>query len=139
MPDLPQKVAMNRNGNPLMKLISIASVVATCALLAAPALAQEISIKAKGGKSPTASEAAHCVAYYRAEAKLRRAADAPFEETLRGMAWKNYLQTSAKGADPNALIASAEKDIAAAIAKSKDGWRTPYEQPCGMFEEVKLP
>jgi len=114
-------------------------VAATCALLAAPALAQEVSIKAKSGKSPTASEAAHCVAYYRAEAKLRRAPNAPFEETLRGQAWKTYLQNTAKGADLTALIAGAEKDIAAAIAKSKDAWRTPYEEPCGAFEEVKLP
>lgn len=114
-------------------------IAAICAIAAATAVAQEVSIAAKGGKSPTAAEAAHCVAYYRAEAKLQRPANAPFEETMRGQAWKTYLQTAAKGIDPAALILGAEKDMAAAIAKSKDGWRKPYEEPCGRYEQVRLP
>ena len=119
-----------------MKLIVVAAIGV---LASAPALAQEVTIAALGGKAPSASEAAHCVAYYRTEAKLRRPANAPFEETLRGQAWKSYLQTAAKGADPNALIAEAEKDVAAALAKSRNTWRNPYEEPCGEYEKVSLP
>ena len=119
-----------------MKSIVIAAV---CALTAAPAIAQEVVIAAKAGKSPTSAEAAHCVAYYRAEARLRRQPNARFEETLRGQAWKSYLQNAAKGVDPTALIIGAEKDVAAAIAKSKTDWRKPYEEPCGAYEQVRLP
>lgn len=119
-----------------MKSIIIA---AFCALAAAPAIAQEVIVAAKGGKSPSAAEAAHCVAYYRAEAKLQRQPNAPFEETLRGQAWKSYLQNAARGVDPTALIAGAEKHVSAAIAKSKTDWRKPYEEPCGAYEQVRLP
>jgi hypothetical protein len=120
----------------LMNLI----IVAAIGLIAsAPAFAQEVTIAAQGGKAPSANEAAHCVAYYRTEAKLRRPPNAPFEETLRGQAWKSYLQTAAKGADPNALIAEAEKEVSAALAKSRNTWRNPYEEPCGSYEQVNLP
>lgn len=119
-----------------MRLIILAAIGA---FVAAPALAQEVTIAAKGGKTPSADQAAHCVAYYRTEAKLRRPANAPFEETLRGQAWKTYLQNNVKGADPSELIADAEKDVGAALAKSRNTWRDPYEEPCGAFEEVRLP
>lgn len=119
-----------------MRSFLVAFVIASAS---APALAQEVTIGAQAGKSPTASEAAHCVAYYRAEAKLHRAPNAPFEETLRGQAWKSYLQTAAKGSDSNALIAAAEKNVAGALAKSRDTWRDAYETSCGSFEKIRMP
>lgn len=114
-------------------------ITAVCTLTVAPAIGQEVTIAAKAGKLPTAAEAAHCVAYYRAEAKLQRQPNAPFEETLRGQAWKSYLQNAAKAVDSATLIAGAEKDVATAIAKSKTEWRKPYEEPCGAYEQVRLP
>jgi hypothetical protein len=119
-----------------MKLTIVAAIGV---FASAPALAQEVTIAALGGKAPTASEAAHCVAYYRTEAKLRRPTNAPFEETLRGQAWKTYLQTAAKGADADALLVQAEKEVADALAKSRNTWRNPYEEPCGVYERVNLP
>jgi len=120
-----------------MKLIAVAVV---SAFAFAPAFAQDVSVSPRSGKTPTASEAAHCVAYYRAEAKLRRPAGAPFEETMRGDAWKAYLKSAMNGADSTAAIAGAEKDLASAIAKSPKGdWRQPYEQTCGSYERISLP
>jgi hypothetical protein len=124
-------------GSSIMKLIA-AAIVSVFAL--APAFAQDVTVSARSGKTPTPAEAAHCVAYYRAEAKLRRPAGAPFEETMRGEAWKTYLKSAMKGADSTAAIAGAEKDLASAVAKSPKGdWRQPYEESCGSYERVSLP
>jgi hypothetical protein len=112
-------------------LIAIAAVL-TCA----PAAAQDVSISKHNGKAATPTEAAHCVAYYRAEAKLHRPANAQFEETLRGQAWKSYLDGLNSGIDPRTLITKAESDMAAALAKSKTDWRKPYEASCGEFEKI---
>jgi hypothetical protein len=120
-----------------MKLIEAAVL---SAFVFAPAYAQDVTVSARSGKTPTPSEAAHCVAYYRAEAKLRRPAGAPFEETMRGEAWKTYLKSATKGADPTSAIAGAEKDLASAVAKSPKGeWRQPYEESCGSYERISLP
>ncbi|MDP3739762.1 MAG: hypothetical protein Q8R02_20410 [Hyphomonadaceae bacterium] len=114
---------------------SILTVIAA-ALACAPAFAQDVSISKHNGKEATAAEAAQCVAYYRAEAKLHRPANAPFEETLRGQAWKSYLDSLNSGIDPRTLIAKSEKDMAAALAKSKTDWRKPYETSCSEFEKI---
>jgi len=120
-----------------MKLMAVALV---SVLVSAPAFAQDVTVGARNNKTPTPTEAAHCVAYYRAEAKLQRPAGAPFEETMRGEAWKAYLKSASKGVDASATIAGAEKDLAAAIAKSpKGGWRQPYEETCGYYEKISLP
>jgi hypothetical protein len=120
-----------------MKLTAVAAVGM---LALAPAFAQDVTVSPRGGKTPTPAEAAQCVAYYRAEAKLRRPPGAPFEETMRGEAWKAYLKSAMKGADPSAAIAGAEKDLAAAVAKSPKGeWRQPYEESCGSYERINLP
>ena len=59
---------------------------------------------------------------------------------MRGEAWKTYLKSATKGADPAAAIAGAEKDLASAIAKSPKGeWRQPYEGSCGSYERISLP
>ena len=112
-------------------LTAIAAVLAC-----APAFAQEVGIASRNGKAATPTEAANCVAYYRAEAKLHRPAGAPFEETLRGQAWKSYLEGRLSGVDPRTLIAKAETDMSAALAKSKTDWRKPYEESCGAFEKI---
>lgn len=117
-----------------MKSILIA---VAASLACAPAVAQEVNIATRNGKIATPTEAAHCVAYYRAEAKLHRPANAPFEETLRGQAWKTYLEATLSGLDPRALIAKAESDMGAALAKSKTDWRKPYEASCGAFEKIR--
>lgn len=114
-------------------------LVLLAAFASTPTLAQQVTVAALDGKAPSANEAAHCVAYYRAEAKLRRPPNSPFEETLRGEAWKTYLQNATKGADADTLIAAAEKEIGEALAKSRNTWRDPYEEPCGAYEKVLMP
>lgn len=117
-----------------MKSILIA---VAASLAGTPAVAQEVSIAITNGKAATPAEAAHCVAYYRAEAKLHRPANAPFEETLRGQAWKTYLEATPSGLDPLTLITKAESDMSTALAKSKTDWRKPYEASCGAFEKIR--
>lgn len=111
-------------------------IVIAATLVCAPAFAQSVNIAPHNGKAATPVEAANCVAYYRAEAKLHRPANAPFEETLRGQAWKSYLEATLSGVHPRTLIAKSEKDMAAALAKSKTDWRKPYEASCGEFEKI---